>query len=107
MKKIFISKIPVRRKMVSVSPANNILIIYLRGKTSESHQQSVKVEFSPSYCSNFVPFSLSLVEERDQVLTDYEIQRYVILNPEGFYNLNIGLKIKGSCRTGQIGWFVK
>ena len=70
MKKRFIFDIPVSREILSVSPANNILIIHPWGKTSEYHQPSVKVEFSPSHCSCVVPFSLSLVEETDQVLSN-------------------------------------
>ena len=33
IKKVFIFEIPVRRKILSVSPATNILIIHPRGKT--------------------------------------------------------------------------
>jgi hypothetical protein len=48
--------------MLGVSPANNILTIQPTGKTQESRQPSVEVEFSPSHFIRVVPFSLSLVE---------------------------------------------
>ena len=57
-----------RRNMLSVSAAKNFFIIQRGGKRLESYKPSVKVEFSPSHCSHVFPFSLSLVEERDQVL---------------------------------------
>ena len=50
----FLIEIIVRRKMLGMAPANNILIV----------QPSVKLKFSPSRCSHVVPFSLSLVEEK-------------------------------------------
>ena len=36
----------------------------------ESNKLSVKMKFSPSHCSHVVPYSLSLVEERGQVLSN-------------------------------------
>ena len=63
----FIKKIvPVRRKMLNVSPATNNLIIQPWRNAQESYQPSLKVEFSPSHCSHVISFSLSLVEERGQ-----------------------------------------
>ena len=49
--------------MLSVSPANNILIIHSLGNMYEFYQPSVKVEVSPLLCSHVVPFSLSLVKK--------------------------------------------
>ena len=54
----------------NVSRVNFFLIIQSGGKTSESHETSVNMEFSPSHCNHVVSFSLSLGAERGQVLSN-------------------------------------
>ena len=62
-------EIPVKGKMLNVSPTNAILIIQPCGRTRECYQPLDKVEFSSSHCSHVVSISLSLFEERGQMYT--------------------------------------
>ena len=52
---IFIFEIPVRRKMLGVSPATNILIIQPWGKSKESYQPSLGLVWFGWYCGSGFP----------------------------------------------------
>ena len=78
IKKIFIFDIKVRRKIINVSTASNILIIQPWGKTEESYQPSIKMEFSPSHCNHVVPLSLSLIKEREVKYTQIETDQLTL-----------------------------
>ena len=94
--KIFIFEIPVRRKMLNDYPATNILIIKSWGKTKESYQPLLKVELSPSHCSHVILFSLSLVEERGQVLSNgnWSVDPGRLMDEQLLWWLNTFLRIK-------------
>ena len=76
IKKMFIFEIPVRRKMLNISPAN-VLIIQPWGKTEESYQPSLDVEFSPFHCSHVVPF-LCLLLEREVKYSQMETDQLTL-----------------------------
>ena len=89
-------EISARRNVLSISPANKILIMHPWWKISESHQPSIKVKFSPSHCSNVVPFSLSLVEERGKVLSNWNwsVDHESLVYEHLLWWLNTFLRIK-------------
>ena len=65
MKNIFIFEMAVKMKMLSVSPANNILILHPRGKIYKSHKPSV-FSFSLQSCLPF--FFVSCWRKRSSAL---------------------------------------